>query len=217
MEQPDQFQQTQQFQPSVEPQSAVQTPMSQVPEGQTPTTPSTQNVDRKSPRKILFVIIIIAVILIGAGAVGYSYLNRIPASEEELLPSSNVTTTEAPHYVGSQTITFLDVTGGNSSGTVSRNITLGRATHVFTANLPELIEGQFYQAWMIKESEPPAPVGILNKNTEGAYVLETDYQFDEKNAYFSTFETIHNTLAISLESADDQIMETKILEGTFTQ
>lgn len=88
---------------------------------------------------------------------------------------------------------------------------------MFNANLPEPPEEQFYQAWMIQSDEAPFNAGTLSMKEEGVYSLQTDHQFDPIEPYFTTFDTIHNTMAISLESADDQTMETKILEGTFTE
>lgn len=181
-----------------------------------PPQPSSGNSSGSPLMKIVIIVVLLGV-LAGGGFLAYSFLQKPSTPTQTPSPRTTAPKETATHYVGSQTITLRDINGGSSSGSVTRNITTGRVTHSITANLAAPAEGQFYQAWMIKFGEPPFNVGTLSRKEDGIYTLETDYQFVPEQSSFTTFETIHNTIVISLETVDDNTLETRVLEGTFTE
>lgn len=122
MDQPGQFQQPQPTQPSVEPQLSVQAPAPPE-EGQIPTTSIQPGGSQKPSRKILLLVLFITIILIGLGALGYFLLKRTDSESGEPMPTSETVSAPSPvpaietsHYLGSQTITLRDVTGGGLIG-----------------------------------------------------------------------------------------------------
>lgn len=165
-------------------------------------------------------IIILIFIIIGIGIIVFAIVKpQINKDSESDVQTEKQSTTKQPsHYIGSQTIKLNDVSGGTNSGSVTRSITEGLVIHTLQAQLPDPEEGYIYQSWLIRNNENPTRYGILVKNEQAFYTFNTEFKFDPADPPFTTFETMHNTIVVSKESInDDDDIETKILEGTFTQ
>jgi hypothetical protein len=139
-----------------------------------------------------------------------------PISQTPIPAIEEVSKETVSHYIGSQTITLSDVSGGTSSGTAKRNILTGNVTHSITASLPDLEQDKHYQLWIINNGNTIA-LGTLSINSQGNYFLETNFQSDSRGFFFTDFNSMHNTIVISLETINDQTIETKLLEGIFTK
>ena len=202
------------------PQPVVQTPPPQPPT--MPVTPSAPESQPKPSRKAPVVLIILLILLAVAGTGSY-FLLRQQEEAEPAAPLVHRPTLPSPtpqpkvdHYIGSQTITLLDVSGGTASGSATRNITAGNTAHTIQVSLPDPLEGSLYQVWIVRSGNF-IPIGKLIADVSGSYTLSTNFTFDPKSPPFKTFEELHNTIAVTLETTDDEVMETRILEGTFTQ
>lgn len=183
------------------------------------TSPSNK-LSRSRAVKIILIVLLFS-LLIGGIIVMYYLILKSPATQEPISQTPVPVTEDVPeeiasHYVGSQTITLRDESGGTSSGTAYRDISTSRVTHSITASLPNLEQDKYYQAWMIKTGNT-FKLGALSINDQGNYFLDTSFQFDSSTSLFTDFDTLHNTIIISLETINDQTIETKLLEGTFTE
>lgn len=206
------------------PQPVVQTAPPQPAAEQPPTTPASSDIPESQPkpsRKSLVVLTTLLILLAVAGTGSY-FLFQKQEGAEPAAPSVQIPTFPSPtpqpqatHYLGSQTIALRDVSGGTSSGSATRSIIPGNVFHAVYATLPDPPEGQFYQAWAVGTENNFRGIGKLSKNFEGVYTTIRNSRFDSSTAY--TFDEFFNTTIVTLESVDDEVMETKILEGTFTQ
>lgn len=182
---------------------------------------STVTTNSTPPKRSFKILIIISIIiLIGAGLVIFMTLKPRfqDADTKSGLPTPSPSAYKQPsHYLGSQTVNLNDVSIGTSSGSVTRNITEGLVTHVVQTQLPDPEEGYIYQTWLVRNNEELVRYAILIKNEQGSYTLNTEFKFDPAEPPFTTFETMHNTFIVSKESVNDDLIETRILEGTFTQ
>lgn len=211
----DQTVQEQAPQPVVQPQ-ATQEVASQPPV--IPTSPDVPETPSRPPRKFPFVIIIVLIFLLAGGILAYFWLQQ-PKPEptpKVSFPATTAQPTKVPvtPYVGTQTITLRDITGGSSSGTATRTLTVNSAAHSVSTSLPDP-GNDFYQAWVSKPGGRQILLGRLTKSDEGEYKLESKYDFPQSRT--ATFEELSNTVIISLEKVDDDQMETIIFQGEFTR
>lgn len=184
------------------------------------------DVPEQTPRRFPKVAVLIVLLLMTAagGILGFLSL-RQPQTQKTIstppLDSTPVQPTPEPatHYVGSHTAVLRDVRGGTLSGRATREISTSYTLHTVNAALPDPEGGAIYQAWIVKDNEF-FPIGTLTNNGQGRYVLRSDHQFPPGNPPFpldTTFEDLRNTVVVTLETTNDDVAETKILEGTFTQ
>ncbi len=183
------------------------------------TSPSNK-LSKSQAIKIILIVLLFS-LLIGGIIVMYYLILKSPVTQKPTSQTPIPATEEVPketvsHYVGSQTITLRDESDGAPSGSAYRNISTSRVKHSITALLPDLEQDKYYQAWMIKPGNT-FKLGTLSINDQGSYSLDTNFQFDSSTFLFTDFDTIHNTIVISLETINDQTIETKLLEGTFTK
>lgn len=156
--------------------------------------------------------------LIGIAIAGYFF----PKSQQH--PASTQTTPTSPiqqpaqappkNYQGYQTINLRDFSGGTLSGLATRSIIPGNPSLYLSANLPESGEGQLYQTWLLKNANDYLLLGRVSRNDTESY----SSVYFTKSPSFSSFNDVqYNKIIVTLEIADDNQMETKVLEGTFTQ
>jgi len=192
-----------------------------------------------STKKIFFLVVVAAFIVVGGASV-YIALRGLSSPEPVILQESKAFETpevsvktpgnqvgfpletfprsdEAPsnHYIGTQTLVLKDVIGGNSSGKVIRTIDATLSTHSVEALLPFLEPGSYYALWITNSEGSQISVGGLEWNDVQEKYLSSD-EF-ELPTYGFSFDDLYNTATISMEKQTDDVMETKILEGTFTQ
>lgn len=191
---------------------------------QPPDMPATTEVPEtgvKPPRKFPRFVIILLIVLVIGGILAYFLLQRLdrtkPAATDaqKTIRQSPTPQSQTPHYVGSQTITLRDLTGSISSGTASRKIDSDNISVLLEAGLPDPEEGQFYQAWLIKTGDDYLPLTKLSKNIEGKYTSTNNVNIRPSDSFL--FSDLYNTVVVGLETTEDNTIETKILEGTFTQ
>jgi len=173
-----------------------------------------------SKNKKPFIIAGLLIFLIADGVLVYFLLQKSKNPEPDSISSPLPTSTQpadasSSHYVGTQTITLHDVSDGSSSAQLTRVFSQGKVEHTIEATLPDTSENTFYQAWAINPEKPKAYLGKLAKNAEGKYYLFATYDFNPIQTI--TFEDLYNSVVISLETVDDDVIENKILEGAFTQ
>ena len=176
---------------------------------------SSKNTFFKTP----FVMIILWSLLIAGGVLSYFLLQKPKAPTPTTLPSpssaSQPIDAASSHYIGTQTITLHDVGDGSSSAQITRVFSPGKVEHTIEAILPDPNINTFYQAWAINPERPRTHLGTLIRIAEGKYHLSATYTFSPGQLF--TFEGLYNNVVISLETVDDDVIEVKILEGTFTQ
>lgn len=104
-------------------------------------------------------------------------------------------------------VSLIDVSGGESTGTATREFT-DEFIHTVTATLPDLPEGEFYEGWLVKaDSSDFFSTGKMNKSGD-AYEL----------TYTSAEEPVeYPQVVITREKTDDQQPEEHILEGSFAE
>lgn len=176
--------------------------------------------------KRFFIVLVVVVALLGGGLLGYLSLQQPPpqvATPTEV-PSTQRFQKAVSHYVGEQTIMLRDVTGGNSSGTITRTITPGNLSYSARISVPDQDVGPFFQLWAQKaadysgeDSTDLALVAAFDYQAPGSFTLDYDLAFDPQNPFFTSFHHLFNTVVVSLEMVNDGVMETKVFEGTFTQ
>lgn len=217
--------------------SAVQPPPAYTGQGQQPSiqappseTSSYQQPSIQAPKspKKLIVAIFILVLILGLGLI-YLFLSR--SSGQEASVSQKVVSTPTPtqprveptqvpgvsHYVGYQSTTLRDTAGTNFSARAYRSVIPGHIFVAVYANLPDPEEGKFYQMWLKHEVNNFFPAGRLFKDANGRYTTVFGFEFDSSVPFFRTVDGLPNTVAVALETVDDTAMETKILEGTFSE
>lgn len=173
----------------------------------------------KPPRQLpkIMPLFVLFVFFVGGAILGYFSLQQSQTGEL----SSPAVPTPIPqvpprHYVGSQTISLRDVQGGNSTGTVTRTYTQNQSTHFVEVRLFDFSSAGVYQVWITKDLQILWPLGSLHQGQNGKYTFTATYNFSPSDSF--SFEDLYNTVVISLETnPDDDFMETKILEGKFTQ
>ncbi len=176
---------------------------------------------KSSPKSPVKAIIIIVFLLILAGGVYaiYTFLQPKPSTQKQTsgtaVPGTDQNNLSTSHYVGSQTIALSDSQRGRNSGNATRSIVPGNNFLVIYANLPDPGEGNFYQAWVVQKDKS-IHSGKLFIFDPGTYSSVSNFVFDATNPPFEDFDELYNTVIVSLETLDDDVMETKILEGTFT-
>ncbi|MCK4785527.1 MAG: hypothetical protein KAV87_17370 [Desulfobacteraceae bacterium] len=183
--------------------------------------------EEKSKGLPKIILVVLLSLIIGGVAILYIIFQQTRESEPSLTPggvedqliTSTTSSQDQPsslHYIGSQTITLRDSQGGGNSGNATRSIVSGNNFLVVNANLPDPEEGKFYQTWVALEENSPK-TGRLYKVSPGTYSSVSNYAFDATNPPFKDFDSLYNTVIVSQEALDDNVMETKMLEGTFTQ
>jgi hypothetical protein len=101
-----------------------------------------------------------------------------------------------------------DVTGGDSSGLAVKEKTDTTTNVSLLADLPDLVAGSFYQAWLIRtvdNQEEKLSLGRLVL-AKGGYSLEYSTRSDLED---------YDKLVVSLEKTFDNTEEQRILEGGF--
>lgn len=207
--------------PSQQSPTVVQpTPQPATQESQQVVAASPKASQKPSKKKILFVVFFLILIAAGLTA-GYLLLLQKPEPETQEVTTVTTPPTNVPispsvaHFVGSKTITLSNLSDSSPSGSATLNIDPDNVTISIDVGLLDPPEGQFYQGWVLKTDEDYRSIGTLLKNNNGRYiatkstkVLPTDY-FEPSELY--------NIVVISLETIEDNTIETRVLEGTFTQ
>jgi len=188
-----------------------------------PSLPEEQS--KSSPRKVLVVVAFLVFAVLG-GILGYFSLQ----SSEIPKPPPTLPLTPQPSeqadlpYVGTQEIALSNVTGGTSIGRAFRSINEFSSTLTIYTELPDPPEAQFYQAWFLKtdnytgiDPQDVLPGQKLQKDHTGHYTYLSGFIFQPSPPLFTKLSDLRNILVVSLEAIDDDVMETKILQGTFTQ
>lgn len=184
-------------------------------------TLTTQSPPKSSSKKLIIASLVLVLVI---GAIAYFILQK-PQSETPPIaqqPTSISPTPTEPvisvtNYIGTSTVILSDVSGGSSSGNATRVNDIGKATLTLEATLPDPLEQNFYQAWVVNSGGGSRPLGRLSRENEGTYSLEVKFNFPPSSPPFTEFDELHNTVVVSLESVDDDSIETKLLEGTFTR
>lgn len=188
-----------------------------VPEQQ-PVTVMSPETPQRSSLKVPVIIIVILFVLAGAGFLGYSFLfKQEKTSGQGAVPTPSAIEPTKPtvgQYTGSSSITLRDVTSSGYSGSAHRSVIPNYIFRSVHATLPDPPEGQFYQFWIAKQTGDLIPIARLFKDFEGMYSFVEGGKPLRAN---STFNDLSNTMVVSLESQDDENMETRLLEGTFTK
>ncbi len=190
-------------------------------QGVSQTSPVQANTPKYSPKSPLKAIIVVVLLVVLAGGIyaAYTFLQPKPSTQKQTsgtaVPGTDQNNLSASHYVGSQTITLVDASGDNS-GNATRSIVPGNNFLVVYANLPDPGEGKFYQTWVAREDKS-IHSGKLFRFDPSTYSSVSSYAFDATNPPFEGFDGLYNTVIVSQETLDDNVMETKILEGTFTK
>lgn len=159
-----------------------------------------------------------AVVLVVAGLGIFLYRQSRQAQPEIQLPSEDQTAQQrADELLESLDITIpddatrvnlRDVTGGSAAGIATRTETGEETSQSVLVALPEPIEGEFYEAYLVNpqdESADPVYLGKL-RSIKGGWTL--DYNLSEDQSMF-------NTIRITKEKMDDKQPEETILEGEF--
>lgn len=107
-----------------------------------------------------------------------------------------------------ESISLADVAGGSSTGTATRSFDGTKFLHTVAAYLPPPGAGEFYEGWLVSETEAPAFIstGRLGEVGGGQYALV----FSSTRKLYA-----HNKVVVTLETRDDGRPETHILEGNF--
>jgi hypothetical protein len=183
---------------------------------------STPQVSPKSPLKKVVKVVITVVLLgliVGGGYAAYTFLLPSPTTQKQtsgtVVPRTDQNEVSTTHFVGSQTINLSDESGGTSSGTATRDTTQANISILVNATLPELSGEQFYQAWVENADGHILSIGKLSQNQDGSFSLESNYPIDPSATF--TFSVMYNNLVVTFESTDDNLIETRILEGVFTE
>lgn len=183
--------------------------------------------EEKSKGLPKIILVVLLSLIIGGVAILYIVFQQTRESEPSLTPggvedqliTSTTSSQDQPsslHYIGSQTITLRDSQRGGNSGNATRSIVSGNNFLVVYANLPDPGEGKFYQAWVAREDKS-IHSGKLFRFDPSTYSSVSNYAFEATNPPFQNFDGLYNTVIVSQETSDDNVMETKILEGTFTK
>lgn len=198
------------------PQETVQAP-NQTQAGPPPSQPIVVvPSESKIPKPRIFILFLAIIVLLGGS--GAAYLLLKPSRE-----STVVTTPETPGTPSSgeesipsnmRTIPLNDLAGGSASGSATRDISSAGILHSISATLPDLTEGQFYQVWLYRNPEDYFPIGSLVRDESGTYKIDSSFEFTADNPAPASFE--HDTVVVSLETVNDAVIETRILEGTFS-
>lgn len=180
-------------------------------------TPSSNN--SGSPIMKIVIISVLLGVLAGGGYLVYSFLQKpdTPQPSSGSLQTDKIISKTDAHYTGSQTITLSDSQRGGNSGNATRSIVPGNNFLAVYANLPDPEEGKFYQAWVTREENGIKAGRLYRVNPSASYSSVSNYAFEATNPPFKDFDSIYNTVIVSQETLDDNVMETKLLEGTFTQ
>lgn len=201
-----------QFQdPAKSPDSSIQNSES--------STPPIMKSKGKPSGKLFLVLVIVLFMLIGITAAVYLLFfqpdKKINLQEPNGVTGSTPKTTNTPaHYQGNVSIELADLTDSSYSGKVTRIYEESVSTYIVEAALPDPNENEVYEFWLIHPEKGNINVGNLLKVDE-KYSLRNVHYFDNTQSF--QLEDLSNTVAVTLETVDDEIMETKILEGTFTQ
>lgn len=201
-------------QPVGEQQTTVQ-PTTQPEDGQEVVTMTPPETPPKPFPKIIVIAGGLLVLFIAGGAITYFLLQKPQPKPTSLSPAPTQPVETVSHYVGSQTIGLRDLQEGNLSGTATRTITATLSSHSIQANLTDPPDGSAYQFWIVKDQEVLGPMGTFAKNQDGQYIATSNRSLQQTDSF--SFDDLYNTIVVSLETKDDGVMETKVLEGTFTQ
>lgn len=109
-----------------------------------------------------------------------------------------------------ETISLIDVTGGESTGIATRVIDDGVYKHTVKATIPDLEEGYFYEGWLVSQSPFHFfSTGDMVTISTGEYVLEWYGEFGETYSGYTD-------VVITIEPDDgDPAPADHILEGSF--
>ncbi|MGD8744127.1 MAG: hypothetical protein PVJ52_00845 [Candidatus Woesebacteria bacterium] len=152
-------------------------------------------------------IVIGVIVLVALALMVYFWQSRTPEEleipqpssvEEQIEQSFNV---DIPEDV--EKIELTDTAGMDASAIATRDVEEGYSLTIL-ADLPDVQEGEFYQAW-IENEEKTIPVGRLTV-AKGGYILEFESSID-----YSEYDSV----MVTLEETPDQTPEETILQGDF--
>lgn len=161
-------------------------------------------------RNLIIGIVILAII----AAVLYFTRKTTPQtlteSPQPTSPSQNIEDMFKVNIPSSaEKITLVDQTGGNATGIAARDVKDDTFTLTVLADLPDLEEGSFYQAWIVKgadlQSSPKLSLGRLSLQ-KGGYVVDFSVNKDYSG---------YNLVVVSKETSADSTIETPVLQGSF--
>jgi hypothetical protein len=100
-----------------------------------------------------------------------------------------------------------DVIGSNTSGTAYLLRENGKLFVTAIANMPDAPEGEYFQAWLMKENPRRyyVPLGKLSHFGIGKFITNTALDSD-----YADF----NAVIITLEKNDDKLPERFVMQGT---
>jgi len=169
---------------------------------------------QKFPMKKIVLVSVILFLIVAGTVIAYVLLQK-PKTQEVVTdttpPTIARTTPPVAHYIGSEKITMSNVSDDSTSGTATLDVSADTISTFL--ELPEPPEGQFFQAWALNTEADYRSIGKLLKNNEGRYVVTKNTQVLPSD-FFEPSE-LYNIIVVSLEVADDNIIETRILQGTF--
>lgn len=103
-----------------------------------------------------------------------------------------------------------DVSGGSSSGIVTKDFSDAKFTSSVLVDLPTLNNGEYYQAWLVKGDVGAKDYSLIRlgtlKSAKGGYLLD----FSGKTDYSD-----YNKVIVTKEIKLDGTPETTVLEGSF--
>jgi hypothetical protein len=107
----------------------------------------------------------------------------------------------------SKKVEMKDVIGSNTSGTAYLLRENGKLFVTAIANMPDAPEGEYFQAWLMKENPRRyyVPLGKLSHFGIGKFITNTALDSD-----YADF----NAVIITLEKNDDKLPERFVMQGT---
>ncbi len=162
-------------------------------------------------RKVL--IALLAVVVVGGvAAVVYAVANRSkpapPPPPIVKTPSPSPTPSPRLLQAGEQVTSLQAVGGYGGDGTAMRMVRPNNFKLTVVANVPEPAPGKFLQAWLVRPN-PPAQFSVGKLTPKDGSFSVTLQQTRDASQY--------TTVWVTLESKDDNIPETRVLEGSFLQ
>lgn len=191
---------------------------------QTSQSPPTKNVQesvassstspQKSSNKLVLVLIII--LILGLGIAAYFIFGQTSTQQTKdtsATPSTSTPVGDSVLYVGTDTATLFDVSGGNSSGLATRVLTETTSAHTISTALPDPEDNNIYQAWSTGLDGSKILLGTLTQDSQGGFSLSSKHTFARPR--ITSFEELRNFVIVSRELVDDNQIETTILQGEY--
>lgn len=168
--------------------------------------------------RLIFIVIPIFIVIFALGFMFIKPKLKVPSIPTNQTQLQKLTPeTSGPHYIGTDTASFIEIESGTSTGKITRVIEEGIVTRTISISLPKPPEGSSYQAWAVKDAENKFLFGNLEETSPGIYTLASIYRFDISSIPYLNFEDFYNTTKVTLETQDDDIIEKEIFEATFVK